>query len=210
MRHSAIASFVVLTVLEAFLVLAADSASAPADQAVAASRTVALTYQVHVPPVKDATGKLLLWLPLRQQDTYQQIRDVQIESPVSHLQRREPEYGNTFLLFQATPPQLAGGFTSGRDLRLSPEQQGPAELFHLSLRRTQWQTVLRIAKPRLFPGPGACLSHRQLAGECHHCLFRRRTRFGVERVSPSAVSCKDTPLRGGLCCSAKPRVFWRS
>jgi hypothetical protein len=29
------------------------------------------TYQVHIPATKDAQGKMLLWLPLPQQDTYQ-------------------------------------------------------------------------------------------------------------------------------------------
>ena len=74
------------------------------------SRTVAFTYQVHVPANQVAQGRLLLWLPLPQQDEYQKIRDLQIETPVAHSEGREPEYGNSSVLLQPTPAELESGF----------------------------------------------------------------------------------------------------
>jgi transglutaminase-like putative cysteine protease len=74
------------------------------------SRTFAFNYQVHVPAAKDAQGKLLLWLPLPQQDDYQKVRDLQIESPVAHSEGRESEYGNSYVLFQPTAAQVENGF----------------------------------------------------------------------------------------------------
>ena len=80
------------------------------DQPVPASRTFAFTYKVHVPAAKDTQGKLLLWLPLPQQDAYQKIRDLQVDSSIPHSQGRESEYGNSFVLLQPTPAQLISGF----------------------------------------------------------------------------------------------------
>ncbi len=75
-----------------------------------ASRTFSFSYQVHVPAAKDASGKLLLWLPLPQQDAYQQIKDLRIEANVAHSEGHDPEYGNPYALFQPTASQLAAGF----------------------------------------------------------------------------------------------------
>jgi len=74
------------------------------------SRTFAFTYEVHVPAVKDAQGRLLLWLPLPQQDAYQKIQDLQIESAVAHGQGKDSEYSNTYVLFQPTHAQLDAGY----------------------------------------------------------------------------------------------------
>ena len=74
------------------------------------SRTFAFTYQVHVAPTKDAQGKLLLWLPLPQQDDYQKIQGLQIESQVEHSQGRDPEYGNPYVLFEPSSAELQAGF----------------------------------------------------------------------------------------------------
>jgi transglutaminase-like putative cysteine protease len=80
------------------------------DQTSAPSRTFAFTYQAHVPATQEAQGKLLLWLPLPQQDDHQKVRDLQIDSPVAHSEGHEPEYGNSFVLFQPTPAQQEAGF----------------------------------------------------------------------------------------------------
>jgi hypothetical protein len=66
------------------------------------SRTFALTYQVHVPAEKDANGRFLMWLPLPQQDEYQKIRDLQINSDVAHSLGRDSEYKNSYVLFEPT------------------------------------------------------------------------------------------------------------
>jgi transglutaminase-like putative cysteine protease len=80
------------------------SASSPA------SRKFSFTYQVHVPADKDAQGKFLLWLPLPQDDGYQKVEDLRIDSPASYTEGHDPEYNNPFALFRPTPAQLATGF----------------------------------------------------------------------------------------------------
>jgi transglutaminase-like putative cysteine protease len=107
-RFPFLLSFAAL-VLSASYVSLARTHSSPASQTIP-SRTFVFTYQVHVPATKDPQGKLLVWLPLPQQDDYQTIRDVQIESPVAYSKGREPEYGNSYILFQPTPAQLEAGF----------------------------------------------------------------------------------------------------
>jgi transglutaminase-like putative cysteine protease len=103
-----------LTLLLPFVFAASFVFSTPADsgkdQAPPPSRTFAFDYQVHVPPTNDANAEFLLWLPLPQQDEYQTIRDLHIESVVANSQGRESEYGNSYVLFHPTSDQLKAGF----------------------------------------------------------------------------------------------------
>ncbi len=110
MRRSPIVYAFGLFLIAASLALTARSHPSRRDQPIHPSRTFAFTYQVSIPPTPSTQGKLLLWLPLPQQDTYQQIKDLQIDSPVSHTVGRESEYGDAFALFQPTPAQLGSGF----------------------------------------------------------------------------------------------------
>jgi transglutaminase-like putative cysteine protease len=110
MRRSSFLLFVTLILLAASLSLLARSPFVRPDQPVPASRTLAFSYQVHLPAVKDTSGKLFLWIPLPQRDAFEKIQDLQIESPVAHTRRREFEYGNTFLMFEPTSGQLSSGF----------------------------------------------------------------------------------------------------
>ena len=110
MRRTSILTTLGLILIAASLGLTAHSSPFPADQPPPASRTFAFTYQVHIPPTKDAQGKMLLWLPLPQQDAYQKFQDLQIDSPVSHSLGRESEYGNSFAVFEPTPAELNSGF----------------------------------------------------------------------------------------------------
>jgi transglutaminase-like putative cysteine protease len=75
-----------------------------------ASRTFAFTYQVHVPANSNAQGKLLLWLPLPQEDAYQKIQNLQVDSPVAHTGGHDAEYQNPYLVFGPTASELASGF----------------------------------------------------------------------------------------------------
>jgi len=75
-----------------------------------ASRKFSFTYQVHVPANKDAQGQLRLWVPLPQEDGYQKVEALRIESPVEYAKGREAEYGNAYALFRPTREQLAAGF----------------------------------------------------------------------------------------------------
>jgi hypothetical protein len=110
MRRSSLLLSLALFLLALSFALTARTRSANSDQPLLPSRTFAFTYQVHVPAAKDASGKLLLWLPLPQQDAYQKIQDLQIDSSVSHIAGREPQYGNSFALFQPSSAQLDSGF----------------------------------------------------------------------------------------------------
>jgi transglutaminase-like putative cysteine protease len=101
--------------LLAFLLVVAAYSTLPvhgnfASAQTAPSRTIAFTYQVHVPATKDGNGDFLLWLPLPQQDEYQSVRNLQIESAVAHSQGRETENGNSYVLFRPTPQQVEAGF----------------------------------------------------------------------------------------------------
>jgi transglutaminase-like putative cysteine protease len=110
MRRTSILTTLGLILIAASLGLTAHSSPFPAEQPPPASRTFAFTYQAHIPPTKDAQGKMLLWLPLPQQDAYQKFQDLQIDSPVSHSLGRESEYGNSFAVFEPTPAELNSGF----------------------------------------------------------------------------------------------------
>jgi transglutaminase-like putative cysteine protease len=107
-------SYVLLTVfvfVSAVLLVASPShrnkyvgASTPA------ARKFSFTYQMKVPASSDAQGQLLLWVPLPQDDGYQSIEELHIESPVTFTKGKDAEYGNSFALFQPTREQLATGF----------------------------------------------------------------------------------------------------
>jgi transglutaminase-like putative cysteine protease len=74
------------------------------------ARTFGFTYHVHVPGDKEAHGKFLLWVPLPQDDGYQKIDNLRIDSAVSYTKGEDPEYKNPFALFQPTWEQVAAGF----------------------------------------------------------------------------------------------------
>jgi hypothetical protein len=109
MRRPISLTLMVLTALATSLPLRGHGNSA-IDQSPPPSLTFAFTYQVHVPPIKDATARFMLWLPLPPQNEHQKIRDMQIESTVPHSEGRESEYGNSYVLFQPTPAQQEEGF----------------------------------------------------------------------------------------------------
>jgi transglutaminase-like putative cysteine protease len=73
-------------------------------------RSFEFTYQVHVPANSDSAGRTHLWIPLPQADGYQDIRGLHIDSPVSYVPGRDPEYGNAFVAFAPTMQQCSAGF----------------------------------------------------------------------------------------------------
>jgi transglutaminase-like putative cysteine protease len=109
-RKIVIVSFLLLLATAALLCASPSHRNKFAAASSPASRKFSFTYQVHVPENKDARGKFLLWLPLPQDDGYQKIEDLHIESPVSYTEGHDPEYNNPFALFRPTPAQLASGF----------------------------------------------------------------------------------------------------
>jgi transglutaminase-like putative cysteine protease len=86
------------------------SADSAAIATTAPTRTFEFTYQVHFPATPGAAASPHLWIPLPQSDAFQDIRDLRIESAVSHTESREAEYGNSFSAFTPTAAQLAAGF----------------------------------------------------------------------------------------------------
>jgi transglutaminase-like putative cysteine protease len=82
----------------------------PSTAASPVSRKFQFTYAVHVAPMKASDGKLLLWLPLPQDDKYQKIEDLHIDSSVKSREGHEPSYNNPYVEFQPTTLQLESGF----------------------------------------------------------------------------------------------------
>jgi transglutaminase-like putative cysteine protease len=103
---SSIFAFVLIAVVAAHAgrTAAADSAS------VAPARSFEFTYQVHVPANADSSGPTHLWIPLPQADGYQDVRGLQIDSPVGYSQGSDAEYGNRFAVFTPNTQQSAAGF----------------------------------------------------------------------------------------------------
>ncbi len=82
-----------------------SSATAPTQ-----SRKFSFTYQVHIPVTDAANGKYFLWIPLPQDDKYQKIEDLHIDSPVWFKQGRESFYDNPYAEFHPDAKQLHAGF----------------------------------------------------------------------------------------------------
>src|SRR5258708_23331937 len=87
--------------------------SAPASHAAIGmsetKRNFSFTYQVHVPA--DAAAKSSrLWIPLPQNDAFQSVSNLKIESSVAHSEGRDPEYQNPFAVFTPTAAQAAAGY----------------------------------------------------------------------------------------------------
>ena len=105
-RHS---SFAILSVL---LVGTMSANADRPERAVVepANRQFEFTYEVHIPANPDAKGTEKVWIPVPRSDTFQDIRDLRIESPVKSREGRDKEYGNTFAVFIPTGEQSAAGF----------------------------------------------------------------------------------------------------
>jgi len=75
----------------------------------ASQRNFSFTYQVHVPA--DAAAKSSrLWIPLPQNDAFQSVSSLKIESSVPYSEGRDPEYQNPFAVFTPTAAQVAAGY----------------------------------------------------------------------------------------------------
>ncbi|HET7105710.1 MAG TPA: transglutaminase-like domain-containing protein [Candidatus Acidoferrum sp.] len=84
--------------------LAVRSVDASAPQ-----RSFAFTYQVHVPAAAAANSSRL-WIPLPQNDAFQSVSNLKIESAVPHSEGRDPQYQNPFAVFTPTAAQAAAGY----------------------------------------------------------------------------------------------------
>ncbi|MFZ0737999.1 MAG: transglutaminase domain-containing protein [Candidatus Acidiferrales bacterium] len=68
-------------------------------------RQFEFTYDVHVPAVSPGTGALRLWIPVPVSNSWQEISDLKIESPVKYRTTRDAEYGNRYAYFEVKSPQ---------------------------------------------------------------------------------------------------------
>ena len=72
-------------------------------------RSFSFTYQVHV-PADPAAKSSHLWIPLPQNDAFQAVSNLDIESSVPHSEGRDPEYHNSFAVFTPSAAQSAAGY----------------------------------------------------------------------------------------------------
>jgi transglutaminase-like putative cysteine protease len=85
------------------------TAHGPALDASESHRSFAFTYQVHVPADAGAKSNHL-WIPLPQNDAFQSVSNLKIESSVLHSEGRDPEYQNPFAVFTPSSAQAAAGY----------------------------------------------------------------------------------------------------
>lgn len=85
------------------LALAACPLAQPAPTPVDGPKTLTtrFTYKAVVPKLPAGAQALDLWLPLPSDNTFQQVSDVQVTSPVPHKITREPKFGNRMIYVHA-------------------------------------------------------------------------------------------------------------
>ncbi|HUJ93372.1 MAG TPA: transglutaminase domain-containing protein [Candidatus Bathyarchaeia archaeon] len=88
----------------------ANGPAPAASSAEPASRTFEFTYQVHFPAEAEAGNSVRLWIPLPQNDGYQNVLSLHVDSPVKYAQLNDPEYKNRIAVFKPNREQAAKGF----------------------------------------------------------------------------------------------------
>jgi len=95
--------------LSVVLILHSKPPTARAVDPSASQRSFSFTYQVHVPANADGKSSHL-WIPLPQNDAFQSVSDLKIESSVPHSAGRDPQYQNPFAVFTPSAAQSAAGY----------------------------------------------------------------------------------------------------
>jgi hypothetical protein len=159
-------------VLVAVVGVHAKHRAAPEAVGAVPTRSFEFTYQVHVPASADSAGPTHLWIPLPQADGYQDIRDLRIDSPVSYVQGRDPEYANAFASFAPTAQQSAAGFDVGLRFTATRREHkvawDAAPLQHVSASAPRDPNLQRYLEPdKLIPLNGviAELAREHTAGD---------------------------------------------
>jgi len=70
-------------------------------------RVFEFTYLTTIPSLPAGSKISRIWIPLPQSDSYQTISNLQIESPFSYVQRRDPKYDNDYLYLGVPTSGLA-------------------------------------------------------------------------------------------------------
>jgi transglutaminase-like putative cysteine protease len=109
-RFRPVLSSILVFALVAVVAAHAGRGTATETSGTVPARSFEFTYQVHVPANANSMDPTHLWIPLPQADSYQDIRGLHIDSPVSYVQGRDLEYGNAFAMFTPSQPQSASGF----------------------------------------------------------------------------------------------------
>lgn len=78
--------------------------AAAAGAAAATKRTIRFSYAVKVRDIPAGAQRVSIWVPVPRTDKHQQVRHLDVKSPVPYRMQREPRYGNTILHLDAEAP----------------------------------------------------------------------------------------------------------
>ncbi len=91
------ALFLSVSAAVVFTPLRGDGDGDSARPAQADSRKFEITYTARVADVPEDAGRLDVWIPLPSDNTYQEVRLLEVESPVEYRITREGKYGNRMI-----------------------------------------------------------------------------------------------------------------
>lgn len=70
------------------------------------ARTFEFTYLTEIPALPADTKASRIWIPLPQSDSYQQISDLKVASPLPYARHKDSEYGNEYAYFEVAPAKV--------------------------------------------------------------------------------------------------------
>jgi transglutaminase-like putative cysteine protease len=76
-------------------------------KALSPARTFEFTYLTKIPALPADAKASRIWIPLPQSDSYQQISDLKIASPLSYAKHKDSEYGNEYAYLEVAPAKVA-------------------------------------------------------------------------------------------------------
>lgn len=76
----------------------------------ASQRHIEFSYVAHIPEPPDGAHAMRIWIPIPQNDTHQQIRNLRMTSPVARHITKEASYGNKFAYFDFSTVTTHGPF----------------------------------------------------------------------------------------------------
>ena len=138
----------------------------------AAARVFEFTYVAEIPAAAAGAKRLRVWIPIPQNDEFQQIDNLEIQSPVPYEYRREKEYGNRYAYLAINGPdgwepfEVKLTFTARRrehQVKLGTVQFSPSSVSWLDQAGTD-----RFLRPdRLVPTDGVIAALAKQEVECN-------------------------------------------
>jgi transglutaminase-like putative cysteine protease len=83
---------------------AAVTRGGPGETMGTTKRTFRFSYAVKVRDIPAGARRVSIWVPVPRTDRHQQVRHLDVKSPVPYRMQREPRYGNTILHLEADAP----------------------------------------------------------------------------------------------------------